>query len=288
MPAPTVRPLLPADVAAADAAAWAGMQTMYPPEFMPADLELRARRGQARIGHIRDTDPGGAWVAEVGEQVVGVALAILREGLWGLSLLAVRPELHGAGTGRALLGAALDYGRGARGGLILSSTHAAAQRSYFRAGFALLPCTSLSGVVNRNRLPGQLRSRPGDPEADRDVLDACARHVRSAAYGSDIETMIAAGRTLLVFEDRGFAVHDAGSPSLLCALDEEAARDLLASCLAATSPGAHAHVDFVTAGHDWVVEIGLEAGLSLTPDGPVFVRGEVGPLRPFLPSGAYL
>jgi hypothetical protein len=34
--------------------------------------------------------------------------------------------------------------------------------------------------------------------------------------------------------------------------------------------------------------VGLEAGLSLNTDGPVFVRGEVGPMAPYLPSGAYL
>jgi hypothetical protein len=32
----------------------------------------------------------------------------------------------------------------------------------------------------------------------------------------------------------------------------------------------------------------LDAGLSLTNDGAVFVRGDVGPFRPYLPSGAYL
>ena len=30
------------------------------------------------------------------------------------------------------------------------------------------------------------------------------------------------------------------------------------------------------------------SGLVLSPDGPMFVRGEVGPLRPFIPSGPYL
>jgi hypothetical protein len=29
-------------------------------------------------------------------------------------------------------------------------------------------------------------------------------------------------------------------------------------------------------------------GLALTPDGPIFTRGDVGPLAPYLPSGAYL
>ena len=32
----------------------------------------------------------------------------------------------------------------------------------------------------------------------------------------------------------------------------------------------------------------LDAGLPLRNDGAVFVRGDVGPLRPYIPSGAYL
>ena len=32
----------------------------------------------------------------------------------------------------------------------------------------------------------------------------------------------------------------------------------------------------------------LDAGLSLINDGGVFVRGDIGPFRPYLPSGAYL
>jgi hypothetical protein len=32
----------------------------------------------------------------------------------------------------------------------------------------------------------------------------------------------------------------------------------------------------------------LAARLAPSPDGPLFVRGEIGPMRPYLPSGAYL
>jgi hypothetical protein len=48
------------------------------------------------------------------------------------------------------------------------------------------------------------------------------------------------------------------------------------------------HVDFLMAGQDWAIDIGLSCGLALSPEGPVFTRGELGTLAPFLPSGAYL
>src|SRR5215213_8488892 len=55
-----------------------------------------------RLRHLLATDPGGCWVADDGG-LAGAALALVREGVWGLSLLIVRPDLQSAGVGRALL-----------------------------------------------------------------------------------------------------------------------------------------------------------------------------------------
>ena len=48
------------------------------------------------------------------------------------------------------------------------------------------------------------------------------------------------------------------------------------------------HVDLMTSGQDWAVRTCLDARLALSADGPLFTRGELGPLRPWLPSGALL
>src|SRR5919206_3220696 len=80
--------------------------------------------GLRRIRHLAATDPGGAWVATDGDEVIGAALALVREGLWGLSLLVVRPGRQSGGAGRALLHAALEHADGTRGGLILASEDA--------------------------------------------------------------------------------------------------------------------------------------------------------------------
>jgi hypothetical protein len=100
--------------------------------------------------------------------------------------------------------------------------------------------------------------------------------------------MLATGGELLVVDGRGWAVHRDGSPMVVAAFDDDAARDLLWSCFAAGPPGAQVHVDYVTQGNDWAVEVVLDMGLALSPDGPVFTRGDLGPLAPYLPSGAYL
>ncbi len=250
---------------------------------------MSVRRSTARIEHLLATDPDGCWVAERAGAVVGATIAIVREGVWGLSMLGVDPAEHGGGLGRALLGPALAYGSDCRAGIILSSTHPGAMRSYARAGFRLLPCVTLSGAWDPRAVPAGLRARPGDVEADAATIDEASRHVRSASHREDLPTLLGTeGATLHVLEGEGYVVGRDGSPALLAATTEDAARDLLWSCFTAGPRGGTVHVDFITAGNDWAIEVGLAAGLALSPEGPVFVRGELGPLAPFLPSGAYL
>lgn len=287
-PETIVRPLLPADVPGADAVGWGALKEPIPDGSLPGDAELRTARGRARIAHLQATDPEGCWVAEQDGRIVALALSLVREDVWGLSLFAVMPGLQGQGIGRATLEPALAYAEGRRGAIILSSSDPRAMRRYFRAGFRLRPCVTTAGQINRSRIPDGLRSRPGHPEADREVLDAASRHARSAGHGPDHQAIAGAGGELLVLEDRGFAWHREGSPILLAAHDDEAAGDLLWSCLAAGPPGGTVHVDFISEHNDWAVAVSLDAGLALSPDGPVFVRGETGPFAPYLPSGAYL
>lgn len=283
-----IRPLEPGDIPAADAIGWAALGVQIPEEHRPKDDELRRRRAHLRIAWLQQTDPGGALVAEAGGEVIGFILAIMREGLWGLSLFAMAPAHQGRGVGRKLLDAALAYGTGSHGAIILSSPDPRAMRRYARAGFALLPCVAAGGAVNRALLPGGLHSAPAELSAVAERCDEVSRAVRGAAHGEDLGKLLAIGGELLVLGDDGFAVHRDGSPFLLAARDPLVAQDLLWSCLAAAPPGTSVHVDFVTAGNDWAVQAALSAGLALSLEGPVFVRGDVGPLAPYLPNGAYL
>jgi GNAT superfamily N-acetyltransferase len=289
--APLVRPLLPADVPDAAAVGGAALDALIPDEFRPhadAEQEELTRRRRRRVGHLQATDPDGCFVAELDGAIVAVALGLVRDDVWGLSLLGVRPGLQGQGIGGRVLNAALAYAEGRRGGVILSSTDPRAMRRYFRAGFRARPCVAAAGALNRSRLPAGLRARPGDPDADREVIDAASRHVRGASHARDLEAMLDTGGALLVHDGGGFAVHREGSPVVLAATDEAVAADLLWSCLAAGAPGAPIHVDFISEHNDWAIGVALDAGLALSPDGPVFVRGETGPYTPYLPSGAYL
>lgn len=127
-----VRPLVADDVVAADALnhhVWGG-ERRTPEE---------QHGGRRWIAHLIDEDPGGAWGVERHGRLLGVGIALMREGLWGLSLLVVDPDARSDGIGRALLEQALAYPSNPRGpGLIVSSSDPRALRAYGRAGFSLL------------------------------------------------------------------------------------------------------------------------------------------------------
>src|SRR4051794_25300138 len=243
------------------------------------DQAERKARALLRFERYIELDPGGQWVAEIEGVVVGSANAILREGMWGLGLFAVAPEHQGRGVGRRLLAAALAYGDGARGGWIMSSEDPRAMHRYAMAGFDLRPGVAAAGVL-RTDLPRVEADESGDLRATQPI----SRAVRGAAHGDDLAGV--PGRLLTL--PGGFAIHDAGNVRVLAALDDDTATRLLRACFAQAPRGATVQVDLLTAGQDWAIRPCLEAGLALSPGGAVFTRGDVGPMRPYVPTGAWL
>lgn len=278
-----IRPLRAEDVDEARVAARAALPP--PAEIAP---QQALRFWAVRFERFLATDPGGCWAAEDDEgRIVGSALSLVRDGVWGLSFLAVHPDAQAQGVGRQLLEGALTHAEDARGALIASSVDPKAMRRYARAGFDLRPCVAAGGIVDRAVLPAGLRSRPTDDLA---LAARLGREIRGAAYDPEDLEGIYLGTGGIGFRhgDDGIAVATQGSPSIVLARTEEAAADLLWSCLASGPRGGTVHVDFVMAGQDWAIRTGLDAGLALSPDGPMFTRGELGPLRPWLPAGTLL
>jgi GNAT superfamily N-acetyltransferase len=253
-----------------------------------AERHKQDARWHGRINHLIDTDPGGAWAAEHGGRLVGVAIALVREGVWALSLFAVAAHQQGRGVGHKLLERALAHGEGTHCGLVISSGDPRAMRSYARAGFALRPTVCASGSVDRGALAAP---DPHIREGDRGDLEWTAqisRAVRGASHALDLTESLRHGGRLLGMGDRGFVVHDRGRVQLLAARDEQAAQALLWAALAEGDGGVPAEVRWITAGQDWAVDVALRARLELKLAGALFVHGEPGPLRPYLPSGVYL
>ncbi len=136
-----------------------------------------------RYLHPLRTDPGGCWVAEEDGRLTGCALALLREGVWGLSLLVVHPDRQSGGLGRELLQATWSYGAGARGWIIMASGDPRALRSYARLGLTGHPVFVAEGEPRGVEAPDGVRL---GSLADHALCDAVDRHARGAAHGPDI------------------------------------------------------------------------------------------------------
>ena len=281
----TVRPMGADDVdrvRQVTEAAFAGLEAASGVPEPPAQPTDRAR---IRFAHLLATDPGGCWVAERKGRVVGAAIAILREGLWGLSLLVVHPAQQSTGLGRELLARAVEYGSGARGRIILASPDARALRAYLNLGLDLVPAAAAAGVPRGARAPAGVRR--GGPD-DAPLIAEVDHLVRGAAHGDDVDKLVAGGHRLLVDPGRGYVTIGRGSVSLLAARDEEAATGLLRAALHAAGDDV-IRVEWLTADQQWAVRECHRAGLSFHLDwGAVLTDGDVGPLRPYLPNGAYL
>ena len=238
----------------------------------------------ARYRHLLRTDPGGSWVAEDERGIAGCALAIRREGIWGLSLLIVRPDQQSSGLGRALLQRANEYADGAHGRIILSSPDPRAMRAYSRLGLEIHPALDATGVPRDVRMPEHVRE--GGPD-DLPFTAEVDRYVRGVPHGADIGAQLEMGQTLLIAPGRGYAVTGGGEMRLLAAFDEESASDLLRAVLARAG-AEKAIVSWITSSQQWAARVCVEAGLELSGGGAVFVDGDVGRFTPYLPSGAFL
>jgi GNAT superfamily N-acetyltransferase len=242
--------------------------------------DAAAQRWRERVAHPLRTDPDGCFVAERHGRIIGVSQALKRERLWCLSLLAVQPGVQATGAGRPLLDHALGYADGTDCGLIVSSNDPRALRLYALAGFSLLPTFQAEGSLDRRSLPRVDAGVRDGGEADLEALASISRDVRGAPHTTELEFALRGGARLVRFGDRGFAVAQPGDGVwLLVARDEPAAAALLWS--------ARPSVRWITGGQDWAVDVVLRAGLRLTAYGALGVRGEPGPLRPFVPSGPF-
>lgn len=256
----------------------------------PAEEPRSAARFAARSRHVLETDPGGTWVAERDGAVAGVAMSLVREDVWGLSLFAVAADLQGQGIGRDLLDATLRFGadRGAHGWIIMSTAHPGAIRRYASAGFDLHPGVDAGGVPDLRRAP-DAAALAVDAGADGiPIADELWREVRGAGLGRDIPPMLAAGGRLLLVEDRGAVIARDAQIWALAARDDDAAALALWAALTTAPPGATASIDCITGAQQWALRVCVDARLDLTPHGPLLTRGRLGPLAPYLPSGAYL
>jgi len=281
----TVRPMTPADVDGAKLVAEAAFAGLEASTGVPDPPPPPSAQALIRYEHPLATDPGGCWVGEHDGRIVGAAIAIVRDGLWGLSLLVVDPDYQSGGQGRELLARAAAHGDGARGRIILSSPDPRALAAYLALGLELVPSAAAAGVPRGVEAPAAVRAGTAK---DAELIAEVGVAVRGAAHAGDVDAPVEAGHELFVHPGRGFATHSRGSVSLLAAHDEQAATDLLQAVMAAVGD-QELRVEWLTARQQWAVRACRAAGLRFNLNwGAVLTDGDVGPLTPYLPSGAYL
>ena len=273
-----IRPLLPDDAAACVEVTHQALSAIY--EEMPEDTPGYRDRAAQRVLHLQSTDPESCWVAEQDGRVVGCGLALVREGMWFLSLLMVDPSLQSQGVGRQLLDATLQTATDRS--WILATTAPAALRRYRRAGFDLVPCLSAKGTVDRSLLPATA-VRESTWAEHGELVDAVTRQLRGAGMAPDLPYCERVGYRLFVAAD-GFAIVRPMGLVSLGALDPAVAQELLWTVFAECDQPVE--VDWLSHDQQWAVDTCLDARLPLNKgEGHVFLRGQP-PMSPYLPGGA--
>jgi hypothetical protein len=244
-------------------------------------------RWEWRLRYILQTDPQGSFVTEHDGQVVGVAQAIIRERLWILSLLTVSPTLErpGGGDGRALVNATLGYDRNTTAGIIIASNDPKALRLYGSSGFALTPVFEASGKLDASRIPALHPDITEVPPEDFHTLAPISQAVRGAAHGDDLLVGLSQGGTVFRLQDRGFVVAIPGRGVwALAALDEQAAIALLWHGLDHVKDDDKCEIGFITGAQQWAIDVLLAVRLPFESRGAIAVRGNPGPLTPYIPT----
>ena len=227
-------------------------------------------------------------MAESDGRVEGVGLALIREGVWGFSLFGVAEALQGRGVGRELFARCWAYGEGARGHLILSSPNPQAMLEPTPTpGCRSAPASRRQGSpTSSGRRTSTTWSRPTRRASRWPTRSAPSRGAQATGATCPCRWPMARG----CWSSRTAPSPGARGSSLIVlgARDEPAAQHVLWAVLTGAGPGATVNIDFLTAGQDWALPVCLGARLSLSPDGPMFAGGSLGPLAPYIPSGAYL
>jgi GNAT superfamily N-acetyltransferase len=252
------------------------------PQLRPAE---RGAMWAERTRHLVSHDPGGCWVAERDDQLLGVVVSFVREQLWLLASYAVLPDAQGLGLGKALLAPALEHGRGCLRGMLNASSDPRALRRYHDAGFTLYPQMFLRGTPDRTAIPVVENVREGG-EGDLDLMNSVDRQIRGSAHGPDHEILMRQLR-LVVCETRsaqGYAYVDEGV-ALLAATDRRTASRLLWEAIA--SAESELMVGHVTPENSWAVDVGLAARLELHQEGFLALRN-MRPPAPYLAHGALM
>ena len=285
-----LRPMLDADLATVDGV-W--QEAFASSTEFPRRSETRS--GQelevdlARHRHLLHTDPDGSFVATLGGSVVGLAQAHRRGVIFGLAMLAVSPSYQDRGIGDLLLGAALEYARGATSAYVFSSSDPRALHRYVRAGFDLHPAVRVSMRADtappvRPPVDSMIRLAAGTP-ADLDLVDHLDDLVRGGTRRVDVEYWLDNGMSLLLHDDGGYALLGEIRLVALAASSEAIARALLGAVLAGQPDGVARSAGWIVAEQQWAIAEAARNRATIEVHGAVMTRGIETLPHPYIPNG---
>jgi len=250
-PGAELRPATPADLPAC-AALWREALNDYMGRLnLPLVPDELGAIGRLH-GHVLRTDPAGFLVAlDAAGEVMGFTSAVVRERVWFLSMLFVRPGHQGRGLGRALLARVLpDAESGHALATCTDSAQPISNGLYSSYGMVpRMPLVSLTGRPSHPEslppLPAAIVARPleagSDPAASAEV-DALDREVLGLTHAADHAFIVAEGRRGFAYRDGGGSLVGYGYASAVGRIGPVAVRDadllpgVLGHLLAAVEP----------------------------------------------------
>jgi predicted N-acetyltransferase YhbS len=282
----TIRQMSSDDFAAADEVWRDAFATSSEfPQTPPTASEQAA--GLARRAHLLRHDPGGSFVAECDDAVVGFAQSHRREGTFVLAMLAVSPKFQEAGIGGRLLDAALDYATGGSAAYIFSSSDPRAIHRYVRAGFTMHPAVQVTardthGDVSYDRI----RVSQGVAE-DVAYVESIDRVLRGSARSIDVAFWLESGSTLLLHEEDGYAVLSSNRLTALGAANDTVARELFSAVLSGHPDGVIRSASWIAGEQQWAIAEAAMQRATIEVHGSVMARGIQRLPYPYLPNGLF-
>ena len=220
-------------------------------------------------------------------------MAIVRERVWGFSLFAVDEDLQGRGVGRELLERSLAYGeeRGADGWIILSSREAGGDAPLRERGLRPASDARRDGRPGPAPRPGRARRGRGRRRrrASRSPTRSaasCAAPATAATSRCILETGLAAARL------RGPRRRVRARGQRAAARARATRRRPRWSCGRRSRPRPPGSTALVhlhrPRAQQWALRVASTRGCRCRPTARSASRDALGPLAPFLPSGAWL
>ena len=206
--APTIRRGTPADIRACHDLLWISATDLGRRQGTPLEGDADAWwEGIESVHRFLADHAAEWWVAEDGDELIGYARSIDRDGLFELTELFVRPGHQSSGVGRQLLEQAFPLGRGDVRSIIATTDVRATARYYAADTVARFPYFTLTGRPRADAKPDDVSAEAaGTDPAALAAISEIERAVLDFPRGTDELRWLAETRPGYVFVRGGMPI----------------------------------------------------------------------------------